>query len=137
MNRQMKPWVYLLLIALGAAALTFGIIEKTKSQSCLPTEAAITRIESHYDMTDDRTDYDVFVTYTVDGKVYQDARLGYYEPGYEEGKTITVLYNPANPAQITGAAPAFTLYLLIAGPILILCGLLPLMSALVKKKKAA
>ncbi|MBO4854296.1 MAG: DUF3592 domain-containing protein [Oscillospiraceae bacterium] len=64
----------------------------------LPVTATIVEIEQMFTENDSP---DVYVDYTVDGTAYEHVRLGSYSSGYYEGKEIDLLYNPANPAQIT------------------------------------
>jgi len=42
----------------------------------------------------------VYIEYTADGTVYNEV-LGYYSSGMRVGKEITIMYDPANPKEIT------------------------------------
>ncbi len=47
-----------------------------------------------------RTDRDVFVTYTVDGKEYQHILISQYTDDMDRGEEITLHYNPNNPYEV-------------------------------------
>ena len=115
----------LVFLMLGILALVVGIVELKKQKTYSPTEGVITRIEEEEYWENDKLEinYHTYVSYSVDGVDYEGA-LGYYEDGYEEGKTITVKYNPENPAQVTGDAKGFAIYLVIIGPVLLVAAVL-------------
>lgn len=46
-----------------------------------------------------RTDYTVYIDYTVDGQEYHDT-LGYYVSGMAVGDEVTVLYDPEDPSRL-------------------------------------
>ena len=50
--------------------------------------------------TTTRTDRDVFVTYTVDGKEYQHIQIAQYTDDMDAGEEITLHYNPDNPYEV-------------------------------------
>ena len=50
--------------------------------------------------TTTRTDRDVFVTYTVDGKEYQHIQIDQYTDDMNTGEEITLHYNPDNPYEV-------------------------------------
>lgn len=122
MKKTMSPrGAALLILSLGIIALIFGITSIVKHNKYVPVEATITEIQSEYDTTENQYRYRTFVRYFIDGKKY-DEELGYHEDGFEEGKTIEIRYNPANPSQIIESSMGFTIYLTVLGPILILLG---------------
>lgn len=123
MGRRLSPRATaILLLVLGCIALAVGIMELRKQHRFSVTDAVITRIDEDVDFTSDdlRTDYTVYVHYTVGGKDYDEV-LGYFENGYEEGKTIQIRYNPENPTDVTGNGKGFSIYLTVIGPLLMVC----------------
>ena len=69
------------------------------------------------DVTDDSTVYYPTVEYTVDGKTYT-GELDVGSGSYRVGKTLTVLYDPQNPAVVHDGG-GFGVYLLIAGAVIL------------------
>lgn len=129
-----EKWVKWFLLSLGLLALIVGVISLIQRNTFLPAEAVITKIESEYNISEDRYDYTVYVNYSAGGQRFKDAKLGYYQDGFEEGKEIEIRYNPDNPAQISGATPGFSIYLTIIG--IILLGLGVYMCFQQKRKEA-
>ncbi len=72
-----------------------------KSKAVL-IEAQITRIIVNYVTRTDtgkRTDCDVWVSYTIDGREYE-TKLNYYTSGMREGDTVEIFVDPDDPSDI-------------------------------------
>lgn len=92
--------------AVGFSFLLAGVIHclsfnafKSKAEVI---EAQITRIDvNHVRKTDTgtRSDCDVWVSYTIDGREY-DTELNYYTSGMHEGDTIEIFFDPDDPLNI-------------------------------------
>lgn len=105
-------------------------------ETALSTEATITRIDSHYDSIDEETEYDVFVRFDVDGKIY-NGELNMYHVGMQEGGTTTIYYNPNNPSDFRSSGSSFgTLLFAGIGGLFFIIGLVMLISKIKAKSSA-
>ena len=84
----------------------------------LKAEALITEIEEIPGTFDNETEYNVTVRYTVDGKEYSGL-LDQYSPTYHVGDKISILYNPADPAEFHGASLGLSIYMIVIGIVLL------------------
>ncbi len=73
-------------------------------------------------------DYEVLVSYTVDGKQYQ-SELGYHEDGFKEGQEIKIYYDPSDPEKLHADTKKMGICLVISGPALWLAALGTLLKA--------
>ena len=119
-------------LAIAIIALAAGVyLTFFHSKGFEKTTAEIVSItELPKDFADEDTEYDVTVRYTVDGTEYTE-KLGSYSPSYSVGKTIHVLYNPSNPAEVH-SGNGFGIYVLIAGAVILV---LTLASILIGRAK--
>ena len=96
-NRKAAPWIALL----GAAVLAAGVVLLlTANGGWKETQAVVVHIDETVldrGAANERTVYTAFVDYTVDGVAYHEVDLGGSAPEYRKGKTVTVLYDPADP----------------------------------------
>ncbi len=103
-NNSIIKYVIIFVLAVVSAvflALTIGDIAKMNAYP--KTEAVIDDINVISSGDPDESDsYEVFVTYTVDGKDYR-SQLNHYDASYSVGKKIEVHYNPGDPAEILSA----------------------------------
>lgn len=76
------------------------------------TIGTIANISSYIDYEGDRN-YEVFVTYNVNGKEYE-SKLNYYSSGFYEGKEIEIYYDKDNPSKI-GVKSLDLLFLIFPG----------------------
>ena len=106
-------------LLVGAIFLATGLfILLNPHDDYLPTVATIVEIGTSFGEDDSP---EVYVDYTVDGTEYGHVRLGSYSSGYYEGKEIDILYNPANPAQITtGGGMVWGIVLTVLGGLITL-----------------
>ena len=73
-----------------------------QTKGYIKTSATVTRselVQAEDPDTNQEATYDVYVTYEIDGKTYEDVYYG-ERPGLKEGQTITIAYNPNNPTEI-------------------------------------
>lgn len=54
-----------------------------------------------------KTSHEVYVSYEIDGIVYDNVSLNYYSSGMQEGDTIKIYYNPENPREILADGSQF------------------------------
>lgn len=81
-------------------------------ETALQTEAKITRIDSYYSGVDDKLTYNVYISYTVNGINYNE-KLDLYHTGMRKGQTLTIYYNPENPAICHSSNTIFVGYFVI------------------------
>ena len=113
MNRKTTQ---LIAAVIGIFLCAVGIyLSFFETKGFLTTTAVIDRIEETW-VGDDDTNYDVWVTYSVDGRTYQ-GELDTYNGSYREGKRIKIYYDPENPERIHGDSRKFGMILWVAGPI--------------------
>lgn len=105
-QRKIKLVVCLIfMLVFGAVYFIMGAVvrdQKKFLKNALPIEAEITSIEKEVkkDGGERKISHSTYVTYIVDGKVYSNVPLGYYNSNMYEGKRITVYYDPQNPGRI-------------------------------------
>ncbi len=95
-----------IFFAVGLSFLLAGVIHclsfnAFKNRAVL-IDAQITRIIVNYVTRTDtgkRSDCDVWVSYTIDGKEYE-TKLNYYTSGMREGDTVEIFVDPDDPADI-------------------------------------
>ncbi len=80
------------------------------------TKATIVSIEKN-DLSADEDNYDVMVSFTVDGKEYSGL-LDTYSPSYKVGKTVAIKYDPADPSRFQDDS-GLTLMMLAIGVVLL------------------
>ena len=112
---KFKYFVFVMaLIAIaGGVYMTFF-----ESKGYVKTEAAIVSIEEDPEAsTSDDTNYIVMVDYIANGSRYT-SRINMYSGAWKVGKTITVYYDPHDPAVVHGGK-GFGIYLMVLGVVLI------------------
>lgn len=101
---------------LAAIVLTAGVyMTFFQSRGFVKTKASITDVRM--DSTGESTIYYPTVEYTVDGKTYT-TELDTGSGSYRIGQTLSVLYNPDNPA-VAHDGGSIGLYLMIAGAVIL------------------
>lgn len=113
-----------LIIAIVFGVLLFAIgiyLSFFQTRGYARTTAIIDRIEETWRGTDadgsDEYDYEVWVTYSAEGKTYS-GELDTYNSSYKVGKRIRIYYDPENPEKIHGDSRKLGMILWIAGPVL-------------------
>ena len=93
-------------LAAGVFCIVMGVthLQKLNAGKYVETQATITKIETReVTDTDDpsitRTEYDITVEYTIDGKKYV-SQLGETPKEFHEGMELTVLYNVDKPTDV-------------------------------------
>ncbi|MBR4727926.1 MAG: DUF3592 domain-containing protein, partial [Clostridia bacterium] len=106
MNNQLKKLIaVLILLAGGAVFIAFGAISFKEMREFKPVPAVVSHIEREWTPNGDGTDTEnitIIVTYTVDGQEYTE-KLQNTKTNYKQGDEITVLYNPEDPTEVSGA----------------------------------
>lgn len=109
-------------VFLGLMGMIVGGTSLVNRYRYLPVEATIIHIEEEYDGTEDGRTYRTSVRYQVDGREYE-GEIGYYEPGFKEGKVIEVRYAPDDPTEVEAASLGFSIYAAAVGTALTAYGI--------------
>jgi len=126
MKKKFLDWIVVFIFAILGLGFSLpgviGFANLPAEDEIAETEAQITHIVSHYDKSADRTSHDVYVTYEVDGKTYENVPISYWTGSMYEGKVITISYNPKNPSEVhtEGAAVFFATFSGIGGVFLLI-----------------
>lgn len=119
MPKKLLIALLLLIVALGM--IGFGVYMKFFSQQGMAdVKAVITKVEEEYDPAageNGEWTHTATVEFTVDGQKYGGV-LDTWEAGFEEGKEITIKYNPDNPADFHGDVTGMSIFLIIGGAVL-------------------
>ena len=118
----------ILFIIVGLAFAGLGIwVQFIRNSGYVPVEAEITKIEKISNSTQSwskhRTsaNYVAYVQYEVDGKTYV-SQSDIWESGMSTGQTVTIFYNPDNPAEMGGDAKWLGWFIIGIGGIAVLAG---------------
>ena len=118
----------ILFIIVGLAFAGLGIwVQFIRNSGYVPVEAEITKIEKISNSTQSwskhRTsaNYVAYVQYEVDGKTYAGPS-DVWESGMSTGQTVTIFYNPDNPAEMGGDAKWLGWFIIGIGGIAVLAG---------------
>ena len=118
----------ILFIIVGLAFAGLGIwVQFIRNSGYVPIEAEITKIEKISNSTNNwskhRTsaNYVAYVQYEVDGKTYVSPS-DIWESGMSTGQTVTIFYNPNNPAEMGGDARWLGWFIIGIGGIAVLAG---------------
>ncbi|MBP5494097.1 MAG: DUF3592 domain-containing protein [Lachnospiraceae bacterium] len=118
----------ILFIIVGLAFAGLGIwVQFIRNSGYVPVEAEITKIEKISNSTQSwskhRTsaNYVAYVQYEVDGKTYAGPS-DIWESGMRTGQTVTIFYNPDNPAEMGGDARWLGWFIIGIGGIAVLAG---------------
>ena len=120
----MKKLLIVLVIALiGLGLIGFGVYSQFfAGKGYVETTAKITRIDKTFTGYDndniEQYEYEVYVSYTVDGKEYNE-KSDYYSPSYTEGQEIKISHDPSNPSKMLADSGKFG-YFMIGGGVLTL-----------------
>ena len=101
-----KIFTFIFTIIISLAFVGIGAyVQFFRGSDYIPTDAVITKIESslnkHSSNSNNRRNHTVYVEYTVDGQTYSGPS-DVWDSTMREGQTITIRYNPDNPAQMLG-----------------------------------
>ncbi|MCR5848763.1 MAG: DUF3592 domain-containing protein [Lachnospiraceae bacterium] len=127
MNLQNKV-MGILFIIVGLTFAGLGIwVQFIRNSGYVPVEAEITKIEKISDSTNNwgkhRTsaNYVAYVQYEVDGKTYAGPS-NVWESGMSTGQTVTIFYNPDNPAEMEGDSKWLGWFIIGIGGIAVIAG---------------
>lgn len=118
-NNKLAAFICLFL---GLLALIVGATSLVNRRNYLPVDATIIRIEEAYDTAEERYNYITIVKYRVNGKEYE-GDIGFYEPGFKEGKVIEIRYDPNDPANVESATPGALIYFIVVGTMVTAAGI--------------
>ena len=118
----------ILFIVVGLTFAGLGIwVQFIRNSGYVPVEAEITKIEKMSNPTHNggkhRTsaNYVAYVQYEVDGKTYSGPS-DVWESGMSTGQTVTIFYNPNNPAEMGGDARWLGWFIIGIGGTAVLAG---------------
>lgn len=133
-NHLKKLIAVLLLIVGGVVFIIFGSVSVKQMKTYTEVPAVVSRIEREW-VPDgeggDTEQINIFVTYTVDGKEYTE-QLQNTSTKLKQGENITVLYNPEDPTEVSGASKGGVALQIGFGCLLVLGGLGTLASLVIK-----
>lgn len=94
----------LIFFIIGAAVILIGVSIYNSNEKYIENfieiKAEISNIEKNRVINDAGSgDYNVYVTYEVDGKIYENLYLPLYSSTMEVGDTITIYCDPSNPTE--------------------------------------
>ena len=134
MNSLKRFIAPLILLAGGIVFILFGAQSVKEIKTYKPVEAVVSHVAKEW-TTDadgsDTLDVTIYVTYTVDGKEYEEA-LQNTSTNHEKGDKLTVLYNPADPSVVSGVSKTIVVIQLAAGVLLILAGAFVLVRVVIR-----
>ena len=119
-----KLLIVVVMLLAGLFCLGYGAYTAFfQNKGLVETTGVIERINAiDLGYTDDDNhevyEYEVYVTYSVDG-VERTSLSDYYEPSYEEGMQVKVFYDPAQPDVIHGDAKGFGVYMIVFGVVML------------------
>lgn len=130
-NSSSAEWLLgLIFFLVGVGIMCIGVAVHISDQkfkeTAKTTPATITEIERYTTGTGSKrkTHHRVYVTYEVDGKRYEDVRLGTYTSGMYEGKVIDLYYDEDEPGNVRYISnfPTVLVIMLFMGGIFALVG---------------
>lgn len=142
MKQKRVEWIISILfsiigIVIVGTGIYFQIANANFMKTAIKTDAVIESITSHLDSDNDRV-YDVYVSYQIEGEVY-GGELNSWNNKMYEGKTVSVYYNPANPADFKDSSANYIGFLVIGlGSLFAIIGIgffVTLVKKLLKYKK--
>ncbi len=123
-----------LMIVGGAVFIIFGSVTMKQMKTFTPVPAVVSRIEREWapDGEGGETEeINIFVTYTVNGKEYTEA-LQNTKTDLKQGEAITVLYNPEDPTEVSGASKSGAALQMGFGSLFVFVGLGTLAALVIK-----
>ena len=127
-------------VPLGIILIVFGcIMFGFKTDNYLETTGRITSVTETYSTDAENntvTEYDLKVSYTVDGKAYE-GELSNMNGSYSEGADIKLFYDPADPAKITNSklGNLFPIIFIAAGVLALAAGIIVTVRAFKKSSE--
>ena len=100
-ENKLENLIWIIFVSIGAIFLIIGLVifgNISNYENKVDTIGTITKISSHESANDD-IDYEVYVSYTIEGKEYE-SKLNSYASNFYEGKEIKIYYDKDNPNEI-------------------------------------
>lgn len=109
---RIRFYISLLLVGVLFVGAACFVLSLPKAER-VSVEGTIQRIEPYMD-TDGEEQQNVFVSYRDnDGVLHENVRYPSYSSSMKEGKTVTVLYDPASPENIVAPGAEFIPYIFV------------------------
>lgn len=123
-------------IGLLIGGICSGIYFANFKSEAVKITGEITEIREAYD-SDDGIEYQAYVSYSYDGKDYENVPLNSYSSSMYEGKEIELLCDPEHPGRVMVGSLGIILPAVLGGMgiIFTLVGIIPLIVMMRKKKK--
>lgn len=123
-------------VPVGIILIVFGIIMLGfNTDSYVETTGKITSVVECFREPDENQEYDVYFTYTVDGKEYENT-FANLSGTYNVGNDIKVFYDPADPEKISNSKMGFIPLIMIAvGAVALVFGVFKTVKAFKKSKE--
>ncbi len=100
-ENKLENLIWIIFLSVGAIFFIIGLVifgNISNYENKVDTIGTITKISSHESANDD-IDYEVYVSYTIEGKEYE-SKLNSYASNFYEGKEIKIYYDKDNPNEI-------------------------------------
>ena len=126
LNRTISRFLPLAFVIMGIVIIILSIRGLHIQDDFLPAEGVILDIQEYVEPDGDggsNYTYDVTVEYKIDGKTYTSV-MGDYEPDYEVGKQIDILYDPDDPSVIVSRGKGPFYYFIGASILVIIIGVI-------------
>lgn len=135
MSNTIKRLIATVLFVVGGAVfIVFGCVSLKEIRNFTPIPAVVSHVTREWTPNGDGTDTEdisIFVTYTVDGQEYTE-ELQNTKTSYKQGDEITVLCNPEDPTQVSGATKGLAAIQIGAGALFALGGILAFVKGIIK-----
>lgn len=104
MNQRTKQLIAILIFLVGGIVfIVMGISNMSHTKNFSKVDVLVTQIETSPSTDIEEPDDEIiYVSYTVDGKEYNEI-LQFAPSNISEGETLSVLYDPNDPSYVTGA----------------------------------
>lgn len=139
MKRIMNLIFPLVFIVMGVVVIVICAGQyRNKDLYDMPAKGVITDIQEEWNGTDsdgfDEYTYTVFVDYEVDGKKYEHVEFPFYSGSMKVGDEIDLLYQSADPTQISETnAGTHALIFIAGGALFVLLGIVFFIKTLIRR----
>ena len=135
LNNNIKKLIAIVLVMIGGVVfIIFGSITAKQMKTFIKVPAVVSHISREWTPDGDGGETEeikIFVTYTVDGQEYTE-ELNNTKTNLKEGENITVLYNPEDPTEVSGASKGGVALQIGFGSLFLLGGLASLAALIIK-----
>ena len=101
-ENKLENLIWIIFASIGAIFVIVGLVVSVNIfnyENKVDTVGTITEISSYYSNNKHNRNYEVYVSYTVDGKEYEST-LNSYSSSFYKGKEIDIYYDKDNPSKI-------------------------------------